>query len=71
MKDAAPLIKIDIAVLINMSISTVSGDLKLAKVKPLFKKGDRLKPENYRPVGILSIVSKTLEEAVYSQLESF
>lgn len=73
LKDAAPFIKIPITFLINMSISeaTVPKDLKLAKVKPLFKKGDRLKPENYRPVSILSIVSKILEKAVYSQLESF
>lgn len=73
LKDAAPFIKIHITFLINMSISeaNVPSDLKLAKVKPLFKKGDRLKPENYRPVSILSIVSKILEKAVYSQLESF
>ena len=31
----------------------------------------RLKAENYRPVSILSIVSKVLEKAVYKQLEKF
>jgi hypothetical protein len=41
----------------------------MAKVKPLFKKNDRLKPENYRPVSILSIVSKVLEKAVHKQLQ--
>jgi hypothetical protein len=59
--------------LINLSISEgeVPDELKMAKVKPLFKKNDRLKPENYRPVSILSIVSKVLEKAVHKQLEKF
>lgn len=59
--------------MINLSISEgeVPDELKLAKVKPLFKKTDRLKPENYMPVSILSIVSKVLENAVYKQLEKF
>ena len=73
LKDAAPIIKIHITFLINYSISeaTVPDDLKLAKVKPLFKKNSRLKAENYRPVSILSIVSKIMEKAVYKQLEKF
>jgi hypothetical protein len=75
LKDAAPIIKIPITFLINQSISeeTVPDELKIAKVKPLFKKGDRLNPENYRPVSILNIVSKILEKAIYiyKQLESF
>ena len=59
--------------MINLSISEgqVPDELKMAIVKPLFKKHDRLKPENYRPVSILSIVSKVLEKAVYKQLENF
>ena len=73
LKDAAKVLKIPITFIINLSISshTVPDDLKLAKVKPLFKKNDRLKPENYRPVSILSIVSKLLEKAIYKQLENF
>ena len=57
LKDAAKVLKIPITFIINLSISshTVPDDLKFAKVKPLFKKNDRLKPENYRPVSILSI----------------
>ena len=71
LKDAAPILKVPITFLINLSISEgkVPDELKLAKVKPLFKKNDRLSPENYRPVSILSIVSKLLEKAVYKQLE--
>ena len=73
LKDAAPILKVPVTFLINLSMSEgeVPDELKMAKVKPLFKKNDRLKPENYRPVSILSIVSKVLEKAVHKQLEKF
>ena len=45
--------------------------MKLARVKPLYKKNSNLEVGNYRPVSILSIVSKILERAVYVQLENF
>ena len=45
--------------------------MKTAKVIPLFKKNTRSDVSNYRPVSILSIVSKLLERTVYNQLESF
>jgi hypothetical protein len=53
--------------LINFSISeaTVPHDLKVAKVKPLFKKNNRL-----LVVSILGIVSKILEKAIYKQAEN-
>ena len=47
--------------IINSSIFSgiVPKDLKFAGVKPLFKKNSRFKVGNYRPVSILSMVSKT------------
>jgi hypothetical protein len=73
LKDAASYIKIHITFLVNSSITSnsVPTELKCAKVKPLFKKNNRSDVSNYRPVSILSIVSKILERAVYSQLERF
>ena len=73
LKDSAPYIKTHITFLINSSVvnNVVPTDLKSAKVKPLFKKDNRSEVSNYRPVSILSIVSKILERAVYNQLESF
>lgn len=73
LRDGAEVLKLPITFIINCSISEgkVPEELKEAKVKPLYKKNDRLKAENYRPVSILSIVSKILERAVYTQLESF
>ena len=45
--------------------------MKFARVKPLFKKNSRSDVGNYRPVSILSVVSKILEKAVYKQLEMY
>lgn len=45
--------------------------LKLAKVIPIFKSGDPTLPKNYRPISILSTISKVFEKLLYNALESF
>jgi hypothetical protein len=42
----------------------VPNSMKQARVKPLHKKGSPLLVGNYRPVSILSVVSKILEKKV-------
>ena len=44
---------------------------KSSKVLPLHKKGERLDRKNYRPVSILSPVSKVLEKVIYEQIYSY
>jgi hypothetical protein len=44
---------------------------KLTKIVPLHKKDSTLKPENYRPVAILSPLSKVLEKAIYEQIYGY
>ena len=44
---------------------------KFSKVLPLHKKGDSLEMKNYRPVSILSPLSKVLEKIVYEQIYSY
>ena len=46
-------------------------DLKTARVVPLFKKNDKTDVGNYRPVSILSTVSKIFERVIYDQLEEY
>ena len=45
--------------------------LKLANITPVFKKVDRNSKENYRPVSILSNISKIFERCMFCQIFSF
>ena len=58
--------------IINMSIDNncYPDDLKFAEVSPVFKKKDDLDKENYRPVSVLSHVSKVFVRIMY-QIEDF
>ena len=49
----------------------VPDKLKVAKVIPVFKKGDRSQPTNYRPISLLSIFDKLLEKLMYNKLVSY
>ena len=42
--------------------------LKYADVVPIYKKEERSKKENYRPVSLLPIVSKLFEREMYNQI---
>ena len=72
-RDGACILKVPICFIVNQSIFSgiVPDDMKVARVKPLYKKNSPLEVGNYRPVSILSIVSKILERSVYSQLSKF
>ena len=45
--------------------------LKLAKVLPLFKKGDQNSVDNYRPISLLPAISKIFERIVFCQLYDY
>ena len=45
--------------------------MKLASVCPIFKKNDKTKCENYRPISLLSNLSKTFERVMYIELQTF
>ena len=49
----------------------VPSDWKEANVVPLFKKGDRNKAENYRPISLTSLSCKLLEHVVHSNIMTF
>merc|ERR1712074_60201 len=46
----------------------VPEDWKKANIMPLFKKGDKTNPENYRPVSLTSISCKLLEHIIHSSV---
>ena len=59
--------------LLNLSLlhGRVPNSMKIAKVIPLFKQGDKLDVCNYRPISLLSSFSKILEKIVYNRMLSF
>uniref|UniRef100_A0A1X7U7W7 Reverse transcriptase domain-containing protein n=1 Tax=Amphimedon queenslandica TaxID=400682 RepID=A0A1X7U7W7_AMPQE len=40
---------------------------KVHKITPIFKSGDRTSVVNYRPISLLSSVSKVLEKLIYDK----
>ena len=44
---------------------------KQANVIPIFKKGDKSSPNNYRPVSLLSSVGKVMEKCIFKQMYNY
>ena len=65
-----PSISSSITRILNLSLSTgsVPSCWKAANVTPVFKKGDKLNPSNYRPISVIPALGKILERVVYTRL---
>ncbi len=55
----------------SMRQRKVPGTWKQANVVPLYKKGDKSDPNNYRPVSLLNTTSKLMEKVVFKYLFNF
>ena len=53
-------------IIFNKSLQTgqVPNDWKEANVAPIFKKGDKHNPSNYRPISLTCIISKCMEHNI-------
>ena len=73
LKDSANILAKPIAKICNISISSglFPSDCKLAKLKPLYKKGSKTNPENFRSISLLPLISKVIERIVYDQVYNF
>jgi len=62
-----------IANLFNESVrlGTFPGRLKVARVVPVFKSGNKMMVTNYRPISTLPFLSKTFEKLMYKHLLSY
>ena len=66
LKDGAEILPLPLRNLVNLSIkqSLFPDQGNIAKLKPLFKKGFKSDPKNYRLISLLSVVSKIIEKTI-------
>ena len=65
---AGPLTEIFVS---SLDTGQVPEDWRIANVVPLFKKGSRDNPGNYRPVSLTSVVGKLLERILRQEVCAF
>lgn len=72
-KKCGSIIAQPLADIINTIFTTSSypDSLKIAKAIPIFKNGDKLKPENYRPTALLPVITKVIEKLLLKRLSLF
>jgi len=67
LKEGANILTTPLTKICNLSITTSKfpNKCKQAKLKPLFKKGSKTEPTNYRPISLLPIISKIIEKVIH------
>jgi hypothetical protein len=72
-KKCTEMVKLPLAHIYDASLEAgvFPERFKIAKVKPLHKKGDKRDMENYRPISLLCTFSKILEKLMYNRLLFF
>lgn len=73
LKLAVDIISEPLSIIINLAFKHGSfpTSLKIAKVLPIFKKGDKQSISNYRPICILSSLSKVIEKLLITRLNKY
>ena len=73
LKEVIDIISAPLSSIFNASFNQgIFPDMyKIAKVIPIFKKGDPQDPGNYRPISLLNTCSKVLEKLMYGRVLSF
>ena len=68
-----PAIIKPLTLLINQVLNTgiFPDEIKIAKVIPIFKKDDPTLFKNYRPISLLSTISKIIEKIIFTQLSLY
>ena len=66
-------LSVPLEILFNRSLSEgcFPNIWKLAHVIPIFKKGDKSQPSNYRPISLLSCVGKVFERVVFKHMYNY
>ena len=56
---------------ISVNSGIFSDLMKIEKIRPLFRMGDKVDIWNYKPISVLSVFSKILEKIIHHRLLSF
>ena len=56
---------------LSLEKGVFTNDLKISKVTPIYKAGDKSDIRNYRPISVLSCFSKIPERLMYSRLYKY
>lgn len=73
LKNSANILAAPLSYIINLMLNTgiFPDKLKVAEVTPIHKKGDYKDALNYRPIAILSCISKIFEKSINKRLMDF
>ena len=73
LKEIKYIISCPLSIIINQSLCSgiFPSKLKLAKVIPLYKKEDQRVFGNYRPISLLSSISKIFEKVAFKQISEY
>ena len=73
LKDGDNILAKPISALCNLSISqgVFPNACKVAKLKPIFKKGKKTDRSNYRLIPLFPSISKIIERVIHDQTKSF
>ena len=55
----------------SLNYGIFPSKMKIAKVTPVFKTGNRTDPNNYRPISVLPVLSKIIEKFINNKLIKF
>lgn len=54
-----------------LEVGYFPNSLKVAKVSPIYKSGNKTDPNNYRPISVLPSISKIFEKIIFNRLDNF
>ena len=73
LKDGAKVLAKPITDLCNLSITSgkFPDSCKLVKLKTIYKKGSLTEASNYRPISLLTLISKVIDKVIHDQTSAF
>lgn len=73
LKQCIEILCVPLEIIFNRALYTATHPdlLKLAKVVPIHKNGDRNLPENYRPISVLSAINTAFEKLIAKRVMNF